>query len=137
MIDKAPAQQRQYRTYSYWLLEKSVNGLMETLTIDCAGETALPVFSFKEEAEMFSLFEGSNGDGEWQARETGSSKLLSMLLDPSAAVKAVKRVALDPLPEMVADGAGLELVSVSRRQFTERLVASEIPQPLPGGAPGT
>ena len=79
---------------------------------------------------MFSLLEKPDGDRPWQARQASAGEIFSMLLGPYATVKLV---ALDPLPEMMADGAGLELVSVSRRQFTERLVASEIPQPLPGG----
>ena len=76
----------------------------------------MPVFSFSEEAELFLCCEAEE-DG-WRVRESDPDELLFMLSAPCADVKSV---ALDPLPDMVA-GATLALVSVSQREFTERLI---------------
>ncbi|CAN5609524.1 hypothetical protein BH24ACT22_BH24ACT22_12340 [soil metagenome] len=88
---------------------------MEALVTGPESQKALPVFSFPEEAELFLHFEVS--DGEWQVIETKPDKLLTLISTSHASIKSV---ALDPLPNMVA-GATLALVSVSRRQFAERL----------------
>ncbi len=117
-------QRQTYRTY--WLLTKIGDGRIEPLIVNRLGANGLdaktlPVFSFRDEAEMFSLLEGLNGG--WRVRETSAEELLSLLAGLCAGVKLV---ALDPLPEMVANGTNdvtLGLVSVSREQFTERVAA--------------
>ncbi len=76
----------------------------------------MPVFSFPEEAELFLCCE-TQEDG-WRVRESDPDELLFVFSGPCADVKSV---ALDPLPDMVA-GATLALVSISQREFTERLI---------------
>ena len=84
----------------------------------------MPVFGFREEAELFL---GASGGG-WRARETGSGELISALHGPC---RDVGRVALDPVPGMVADRT-LELVSLSR----ERLVRFVMDRAASIGASG-
>jgi hypothetical protein len=76
----------------------------------------LPVFSFREEAEMYLLIERLGGD--WQIRKTGAGDLVSVLDGPCASVRSV---ALDPLPSMLAE-EGAELVSLGRERFVSRVV---------------
>jgi len=76
----------------------------------------LPVFSFREEAEMYLLIEKSGED--WQAREIGAGELVSVLYGSCASVRSV---ALDPLPSMLADEVA-ELVSLDRERFVSRVV---------------
>ena len=98
-------------TRPLWLIvEQRCNGL-EVFTI---GKDVLPVFSFREEAEMF-LGLGHDADG-WQVRETTCGELVSVLY---GACRRVEHVALDPVPSLV------ELVSLSRRSFIETLLESE------------
>ncbi len=100
---------------SYWLLVRNENGGLEALVTDLAGgEEALLVFSHEEEAEMF-LRLGHAGFDVWQARESTSGELISVLYGPCA---GVERVALDPLPEMLT-ARTVELVSLSRERFLE------------------
>lgn len=103
---------------TYWLIARDRNGRVEVLTIECGGEQALPVFSFEEEAELF-LGLGGVGHG-WWVRESGAGEIVSVLYGPCAGVRSV---ALDPLPEMVAEEA-VGLVSLSRKRFVEHLVGS-------------
>ena len=101
---------------TYWLIAKDQSGRMEVLTIECGGERALPVFSFEEEAELF-LGLGGIGSG-WWVRESEDGEIVSVLYGPWASIRSV---ALDPLPEMVAEEA-VALVSLSRKRFVEHLV---------------
>jgi hypothetical protein len=101
---------------TYWLIAKNQRDRVEVLTIECGGERALPVFSFEEEAELFPGF-GGVGYG-WWVRESGAGEIVSVLYGPCAGVRSV---ALDPLPEMVAEEA-VGLVSLSRKRFVEHLV---------------
>ncbi len=91
---------------------------MEVLTIGSSKEV-LPVFSFKEEAEMFLRF-GVSGAG-WRVRESTCGELTSVL---SAPCRDIGHVALDPLPEMVAEGT-VEFVRLSRKAFIEVLLPSD------------
>ena len=110
---------RGLRDSAHWLIAKNQNGHIEVLTIRCGREKALPVFSFEEEAEMFLRF-GSVGE-HWRLRESRAGELLSVLY---GACPSVKKVALDPLPEMAADGSA-DLVSLDRRLFIERIMAGQ------------
>ena len=85
------------------------------LTLD--GKKTLPVFSSEDEAEMFLRLEGV-ADG-WQVSESRGGELVSMLFGLCA---GVKKVALDPLPEMVADRT-VGLVSLDRKSFIRSLLA--------------
>ena len=101
---------------TYWLIAKDQSDRVEVLTIEFDGERALPVFSFEEEAEPF-LGLGGVGHG-WWVRESGAGEIVSVLYGPCARVRSV---ALDPLPEMVAEEA-VALVTLSRKRFVEHLV---------------
>jgi hypothetical protein len=102
---------------SYWLIAKNGNGRIEVLTLERDGEGMLPVFSHEEEAEMF-LRLGSVGE-EWGVSESWAGELVSVLYGPCA---GVKEVALDPLPEMVAERT-VGLVSLLRERFIEHITA--------------
>jgi hypothetical protein len=108
---------------TYWLISRGPGaGGVFVLDPDGLGRS-LPVFGFKEEAELFLRLGSHDGDG-WHARESSTGELVSLLYGPCADVGSV---ALDPLPGMAADGT-LALVSVGREGFLERL--------LDEGAPG-
>ena len=104
---------------TYWLITTSQNGHREVLTLDHVGEEMLPVFSHEEEAEMF-LRLGGMGYG-WRIGKSSARELVSVLYGPCA---GVREVALDPLPEMVAEGS-LELVSLLRERFIRRIMRPE------------
>lgn len=103
----------------YWLIAREESGGTYVLTFDFAGaiggKEILPVFSFREEAEV--LLPGKPGSG-WRVRESSKRELLSMLFGSYA---AVKYVTLDPWP-----GPGMEelvdLVGVGREVFTDHLM---------------
>lgn len=76
----------------------------------------LPVFGFREEAEMYLLIEKSGGN--WQAWEKGAGELVSLLYGSCAAVRSV---AIDPLPSVLSDEVA-ELVGLDRERFVNRLV---------------
>jgi hypothetical protein len=101
---------------AYWLIVKNEHGRIEVLTLD--GKKTLAVFSSENEAEMFLRLEGG-ADG-WQVSESRGGELVSMLYGLCA---GVKDVALDPLPEMVADDRTVGLVSLDRKRFIRRLLA--------------
>jgi hypothetical protein len=103
---------------AYWLITKNAHGRIEVLTLDC--RQTLPVFSHKEEAEMF-LRLGGMDDG-WRVSESRVGELVSVLYGPCA---GVEEVALDPLPEMVAERI-VGLVSQARECFIERILARRL-----------
>jgi hypothetical protein len=108
---------------AYWLLAKNENGRLEFLATDLAGEDeAMPVFSHEEEAQMFLGLWEEGCDG-WRARQSTAGELISVLYGPCA---RVKRVALDPLPEMVLERT-LGLVSLSRKRFVDLVLTREHP----------
>lgn len=104
---------------TYWLISGGPEpGGVFVLNHD-GFEKSLPVFGFREEAEMFLRLGGRDGDG-WHARESEAGELTSLLGGPCADVESV---ALDPLPEILEDGA-VGLVRVRRERFLERISAS-------------
>ena len=103
---------------SYWLIAETRNDRIEVLTIRTDDEQeTLPVFSSEEEAEIFLRFGGVPGG--WRARESGARELVSVLFGPCA---GVKKVALDPSPEMVVEGT-IGLVSLVRESFMSLVMA--------------
>ena len=104
---------------AYWWVARNENGRLEVLT---TGEEALPVFSYEEETEMF-LRLGRVGFDGWQARESTTGELISVLYGPCA---GVERVVLDPLPEMVPERT-VGLVSLSRERFVDLVMSRERP----------
>jgi hypothetical protein len=102
---------------SYWLIAEKQNNRIEALTIRTGGEQeTLPVFS-SEEAEIILRFGGVTGG--WRARESSARELVSVL---SGACAGVKKVALDPSPEMIVEGA-VGLVSLLRESFMNLIMA--------------
>ena len=114
---------------TYWLIAKVENGRMEALTVDGGGGEALPVFSHEEEAELF-LCLGGIGDG-WWVRESSAGEVVSLLVGPCAGVGSI---ALDPLPRTVVGAMMIELVSLSRERFLDRLMGTEGEVAIPEGA---
>ena len=97
---------------SYWLIAERRSNRIEALTIRTDDEQeTLPVFSSGEEAETILRFGGVTGG--WRARESSVEELVSVL---SGACAGVKKVALDPSPEMVVEGT-VGLVSLLRESF--------------------
>lgn len=100
---------------AYWLIVKNERERTEMLTIERGGWDALPVFSFREEAEMF-LSLGTLG-AVWSIRRTTAGELVSTLTGPCSGVGSV---ALDPMPGLICRGMA-DLVSLSRERFLYRL----------------
>jgi hypothetical protein len=97
---------------SYWLIAEKQDNRLELLTIRTDDEQeTLPVFSSEEEAKIILQFGGVTGG--WRARESSAGELVSVLSGPCA---DVKKVALDPSPEMVNEGT-VGLVSLLRESF--------------------
>ena len=93
-----------------WLIVRQGCSGIEVFTIG----DHLPVFSFRDEAEVFLHFEGT-GDG-WHARETSCGELVSVLY---GLCREVEHISLDPLPKIA------ELMSLSRKAFVEALLGSD------------
>jgi hypothetical protein len=97
---------------SYWLIAEKQDNRLEVLTIRTDDEQeTLPVFSSEEEAKIILQFGGVTGGR--RARESSAGELVSVLSGPCA---GVKKVALDPSPEMVVEGT-VRLVSLLRESF--------------------
>ena len=103
---------------SYWLIAEKRNNRIDALTIRTDDEQeTLPVFSSEEEAKIILRFGGVTGG--WRARESSAGELVSVLSGPCA---GVKKVALDPSPEMVVEGT-VGLVSLLRESFMNLIMA--------------
>ncbi len=94
---------------------------MEALTIERGGEETLPVFSFREEAEMFLELGGFGGG--WRVRGSCAGEVVSILCGPCA---NVREVALDPLPEMLSERT-VGLVALDRERFMMRALSRVAP----------
>ena len=108
---------------SFWLIVTRAHGRMEVLTIDAGGETVLPVFSFREEVELFLHLQAKGAD--WWPRETTTGELVSLLLGLCA---RVDKVALDPLPSL-GEREIIGLVSTGRRHFVRYLMGEDTAHP--------
>jgi hypothetical protein len=103
----------------FWLIVTRAHGSMEVLTIDAGGETVLPVFSFREEVELFLRLQANGAD--WWPRETTTGELASLLLGLCA---RVDKVALDPLPSL-GERESIGLLSTGRRRFMRYLMGED------------
>jgi hypothetical protein len=102
-----------------WLIANLKDGKMDALTLDGGGDRVLPVFSFRDEAEMYVRLQlGTPG---WEPRGFSADEIASMLY---RSLSDVARVALDPLPE-VCDKTLLDLLCVRRDAFVRSLLAEE------------
>lgn len=90
-----PEERHPYPTY--WLVTRADDGA-PALLAGGAGEETLPVFGFREEAEMFLEIEGLRG-GDRRLRGTDGAELLSILSDPCG---VPAWISLDPLPGFFA-----------------------------------
>jgi hypothetical protein len=104
----------------HWLIAKHGVSGMDVLTVDLGGSAeALAVFRFEEETRMFLDFRpGASGEG-WRTRQTSPGELASVLYGPCA---DAKRVALDPLPEMVDKDKSIGLLAMDRDDFLKVLL---------------
>ena len=101
----------------YWLIAERQNDRIEALTIRSDDEQeTLPVFSSGEEAQIFLRFVGATGG--WRPKGSGAWELISLLSGPCA---GVKKVALDPSPEMVVEET-VGLVSLLRESFVDLVI---------------
>ena len=103
----------------FWLIVTRAHGSMEVLTIDAGGETVLPIFSFREEVELFLHLQAKGAD--WRPRETTTGELASLLLGLCA---RVDKVALDPLPSL-GERETIGHVSTGRRRFMRYLMGED------------
>ena len=102
---------------AFWLIFAEEHQLSRPLTVALpGGGEALAVFSSEGEAEMF-LWLGMAGDG-WRIRETSVGEVISLLYGPCSDSRSV---ALDPFPEMLAEGL-VGLVALERVRFLERFM---------------
>jgi hypothetical protein len=102
-----------------WLIASLTDGKTDVLTLDGGGDRVLPVFSFRDEAEMYVQLQlGTPG---WGPRVFSADEIVSMLLD---SLSDVSRVALDPLPE-ACDKTLLDLLCVRRDAFVGSLLGEE------------
>lgn len=113
------------RRAEYRLIARQADGRTNVLVVELpGGERLLPVFSADAEAEMFAWLGGLDGflDDDWYPRRTQIGELLAMLIGPR---RSVRRIALDPSPEITTATGGdeIELVCVSRKDFVERLLS--------------
>lgn len=102
----------------YWIVSGHRGGYIEALTVEFGETTALPVFSFEEEAELF-LSLGVSG-GEWEVRRSGAGEILSLLHGPLAGIHGV---ALDPVPECCG-GSLMKLLVIEREEFESSILGS-------------
>lgn len=100
----------------YWLISGGPAG-PDVLLLGLADlGRSLPVFSFREEAELF-LALGDLGD-PWRVVERGAGDLISLFFGTLADVESV---VLDPLPAMLFDDTA-GLVSLSPGRFVDRFL---------------
>lgn len=104
------------RQILYWLLVRDTENGTETLTTGLSNSgRMLPVFSFREEAEMYLCLRGPRD--EWRIRGISSRELRSLF---DTALENIASVTLDPIPEnSFLDTSGL--LSITRQDFLVRL----------------
>ena len=111
---------------AYWLICDGTEPV-RPFVLDLAGlGRSLPVFSFREEAELFMAL-GGIGRG-WAVREGGTGDFISLLFGPRA---DLANVILDPLPMMLRDSVA-GLISISPDRFLARFLGVSDPGALPG-----
>lgn len=128
------------RVGSYWLVERDGSQESEIMTIrSTASQQTLPVFSFREEAELFLYLRGSGEDPHngWRVRQTAPGELLSLF---RTVLGGLTHVTLDPIPEVSSlDTSGF--LSIAREDFVVRLQSrsggGEVIEIESSGSPGS
>jgi hypothetical protein len=111
---------------AYWLICDGTEPA-RAFVLDLAGlGRSLPVFSFREEAELFLALGGLGG--VWAVREGGTGDFISLLFGPRA---DLANVILDPLPMMLRDSVA-GLISISPDRFLARFLGVSDSGALPG-----
>ena len=107
-----------------WVIGQSTNDWTDVLCVSSRrGDRTLPIFSFREEVEVFLNSVDENKDGwAWQPKQTTPVELISVLL---GYYSDVARVALDPLPICEDGGVTLKLVSMSWEHFVRMLLGED------------
>ncbi len=113
-----------------WLIADRTDGKMDVFTIDDGGDRVLPIFSYRDEAEMYVRLQIGNplGTSRWEPRASSPGEIVSVLCGP---LSDVARVALDPLPE-VCGKTVLDLLCVHREAFLCSLVREGRSEALAG-----
>lgn len=107
-----------------WLIADLSGSNMDVFTIEDGGERVLPIFSFRDEAEMYVRLQVAPPPGSppgapsWEPRASSPGEIVSVLYGP---LSDVTKVALDPLPE-VCGASVLDLLCVRREAFVLSLV---------------
>jgi hypothetical protein len=110
----------------YWLICDGAEPARPfVIDLDGLGRS-LPVFSFREEAELFLALDGL-GEG-WAVRRGGTGDFLPLFLGPRA---DLANVILDPLPAMLRDPVA-GLISISPDRFLDRFLGVPDPGPRSG-----
>ena len=104
----------------HWLIVKRCISGMDVLTVDlCGSAEALAVFRFEEETQMFLDFRlGASREG-WRTRQTSPGELASVLYGPCS---GVKKVTIDPLPEVINKDKSISLFVMDRDDFLKVLL---------------
>jgi hypothetical protein len=105
---------------THWLIAKYGLSGIDVLTVDLeGGAEALAVFTFEEQARIFLDARFGASEERWKARRTWPGELASVLFGPCS---AVKRVAVDPMPEGLERGESAGLRTVERDEFLVMLL---------------
>ena len=131
MVDVLAVRQRSRHAASppsvFWVVFADECRLTRPLTLGLeGGKEALAVFSHQEEADMLLRWFGAAGEG-WRVRQTSTGEVVSLLYGPCCGANTV---ALDPLPEMLADGF-LSSVALKRGRFVRWVTSREWAPLLP------
>ena len=110
---------RSYSHSTWWLLARHGDSQTEVLTLTCNGYEMLPVFGFREEAEMYQQIEML--DDDWQISKTSADELLSVLSGPYASVRSV---VIDPYPSALPYEAA-EPAGIDPERFVSRVMRGE------------
>jgi hypothetical protein len=87
--------------------------------LTCSGYEMLPVFGFREEAEMYLQIEML--DDDWQIKKTSAGELLSMLSGSHAGVRSVT---IDPYPSALSHEAA-KPAGIDPEWFVSRVMRGE------------
>jgi hypothetical protein len=127
----ARARQTTSTVLAFWvMLEGDARGLPLTVFLP-DGKEAIALFSGEEEARMFCYLCGEERGANWRVREISADEVLWLLY---RAGQSIRRLALDPFPEVVPGGGSLKTSTLSMERFA-RCFARPVPERAGGGPP--